>query len=171
MERSARMPTCNGCGREMSPDWRLCPYCGYPAYPWVPPAVPQQFAPHTPGVKKPDTAMLVGAVIIALAVTIPYSVGMIMLAQSLRGIEIDSWYYWTNTVGDFVFSVNVTNYGTETRTATITCVVAFDSDGATFSKDRRVILDPGETRTQKIYVYLDNQHHHLPDYSVRCYLK
>lgn len=155
----------------MAPDWRLCPYCGYPAYSEAPMAVPQPPPPPVPGVKKPDTAMLVGAVIIALAVTIPYSVGMIMLAQSLRGIEIDSWDYRTNSAGDFVFSVNVTNYGTETRTATITCVVAFESDGAIFSRDRMVTLDPGETRNQRIYVYLDNQHHHLPDYSVRCYLE
>jgi len=160
------MPVCGGCGREVSPEWRVCPHCSYPVGAPAGCAAAQQPRPE-----KPDTASLVGAVIIALAVSVPYSLGVIALAESLRGIEIDDWTCWRNSQGDVIFSVNVTNYGDEVRDATIVCVVVFEPDGAEFSYSRDVTLGPGETRNVRVYVSVSESYKPSNDFRVGCHLE
>lgn len=160
------MRMCGGCGREVREEWSLCPYCGHrlraPDHPVLQPAPPAA-QPN-----KPDTLLMIAAVFIALAVSC--SIGLAAIVLTERGIEIDTWSTTKNYAGYEVFDVTVTNYGREVRTATIVCVVWFESDGAEFTSERVVTLDPDQTVSFSVtvhvpYKYLDDSTEH-----VRCYV-
>lgn len=164
---------CPKCGVPDSDGMSFCANCGYPLTQGAPqvqeprPAWTSQLMAEEAGGNK--TLAIVAVVVVAMVVVGAIAVLLMVSWANSSHLEITNYTYTpTSSLGIVVFTVQVSNTGETTGSATIHCTVTF-GNGDTYSNTESISLDAGQSNTYTVTV-LTVTHYFDTSGTCSCYL-